>query len=192
MRPVILAVVLTFAPGPALAQGAEQVIPRVEIALGTGVLLFPHGGGASVAQGRVAVGITNRFGVEATVGVAGWQFDSNDLEMLYTIQGRYALSSKPGRLSSAVTFGGSGTFERRRIRESRYTRPDGSEVVRPAYTYVDGLPPIAPTVGITVHYAVTPRIGIRTDAQAIVCPFFDAVGAQVSAAVAIPFPSRSR
>ncbi|HEX7779184.1 MAG TPA: hypothetical protein VF424_08110, partial [Vicinamibacterales bacterium] len=171
---------------------AERVIPRVELGLGTGGVFFPHGGGGSIAQPRVGVGITNRFGVEAAVGIAGWQFDRNDLELVYTIQGRYGLNARPGRLSGAFTFGGSGTFERGRSPEYRYTRPDGREGVIPAYTYVNGLPPILPTVGVTVHYAVTRRIGIRTDAQAVFCPYFDGVGAQVSAGIAIPIPSRSR
>ena len=157
-----------------------------------GVPIKRNGGGGSTAQVRVGVGIANRFGVEAAVGIDGWQFDRNDLELIYTIQGRYGLNSKPGRLSSAITFGVSGTYEQHRTQEYRTTRPDGREVVVPAYMYRDAVLPIVPTVGVAVHYAVTRRVSIRADGQLVVCPYFDAVGAQVSTGVAIPIPSRSR
>jgi hypothetical protein len=189
MRRPILAVALAFFPAPAVAQQPERVIPRVEIGLGTGVAVHPHFDSTKVVQTRVGVGITRRFGFEAVVDIAGWRFDRNNLDLFYTLQGRYALNPNPGRLRTSVTFGVTGTIERLRIQEYRYRRPDGVEGVAPARTYVETFPPIVPTVGVAVHYAVTRRIGVRVDAQAVVCPYFDAVGTLVSAGVAIPIPS---
>jgi hypothetical protein len=193
MHRTILAVVLSFSPAQAFAEQSERVIPRVEVGLGASAAIHPHGfDSVSGAQTRVGVGVTQRFGVEAVVGFEGWRFDSNDLEFVYTLQGRYALSPNPSRLAASVTFGATGIMERYRTQDARYRLPTGAEVFVPARTVVNTLPPVAPTVGVAVHYAVTRRIAVRADAQAVLCPYVDAVGTMVSAGVAIPILGRSR
>jgi hypothetical protein len=122
--------------------------------------------------------------------VADWRFSGDRLDLFYTLQGRFALRSNSDRLAMSLTFGGSGTWERHRTKESRFRGRGGEEYVFPARTFVSTLPPIAPTVGVAIHYAVTRRIGVRLDAQAVFCPFFDAAGPLVSASVVIPIPSR--
>ncbi|MGE5837548.1 MAG: hypothetical protein ACM4AI_23950 [Acidobacteriota bacterium] len=191
MRRTILAVVLTVSPAQAFAEQSERVIPRLEFGIGAGVVVPPHAGGDSAAQGRVGVGITHRFGVEAAIGVSNRQFVvGNRMDLLYTVQGRYALSPIPRRLAGSLTFGGTGVVQRYRRPEYQYRLPNGTEEVSPARSYVQSLPPIVPTAGVAVHYAVTRRIAVRADAQAVFCPYFDAVGTIVSAGVAIPIPSR--
>ena len=105
--------------------------------------------------------------------------------------GRYWLTFRPGKLQAAATFGGSGRFERTRTSEFRRTRPDGVEQVFPARTYTSGLPPIAPTVGVAFKYTLTPRVALRADAQAVLCPYFDAIGGMASAGVSIPIGRRA-
>ena len=190
MRQTVLAAVLAFSPVPAFAQPPERVIPRVEFGVGMGGAVHPHGDGASAAHGRIGVGITPRFGVETVVYVVDSRFVGNSLNLSYSVQGRYALSSTTDRLAMSLTFGGSGTWKRYRTQESRFRAPNGVEYVSPPRTFVSAMPPIAPTVGVAIHYAVTRRIAVRLDAQAVFCPFFDAAGPLVSASVVIPIPSR--
>lgn len=190
MRQTILAAVLAFSPLPAVAQPLERVIPRVELGLGMSGAVPPHLDGTSAAHARIGVGITPRFGVEAVVYVVDLRSGGNSLNIYYSVQGRYALSSNSDRLAMSLTFGGSGTWERYRTQESRFRTRDGVEYFSPARTVISSAPPIAPTVGVAIHYAVTRRIAVRLDAQAVFCPYFDAVGTLVSAGVAIPIPSR--
>ena len=190
MRQTILAAVLAFSPVPAVAQPSERVVPRVEFGLGMGGAVHPHLDGTSAAHARIGVGITPRFGVETVVYAVDSRFGGNSPDLYYSVQGRYALSSTTDRLAMSVTFGGSGKRETYRTRESRFRAPNGVEYFSPARTIVSTMPPIAPTVGVAIHYAITRRIAVRLDAQAVVCPYFDAVGTLASASVVIPIPSR--
>jgi hypothetical protein len=192
MRRSILAIILVISPLPALAQQTGPAFPRFDIGIGAGGAVVPHGRRRpALVQGRVGVGTNGRWGVEGVVAVPDGRFDVDDFDLFYTIQGRYWLTSSPGKLQAAVTLGGSGEFERTRTSEFRRTRPDGVEQVFPARTYTSGLPPIAPTVGVAFQYALTPRVALRADAQAVLCPYFDAVGGMASAGVSIPIGRRA-
>jgi hypothetical protein len=115
--------------------------------------------------------------------------DLDHLDIVYTIQGRYAVGNA-GRWLGSFTFGGSGLIERDRWPEYRYRRPDGTEWVYPARTDVSGFPPLVPTVGVAFQYALTPRLAVRTDVQAVFCPYFDSIGVLSSVGISVPIGGR--
>jgi hypothetical protein len=186
MRRTVLfcGLVLFVIPAPALAQVGDPLQPRVDLGFAFAGGPVPHTNSERFLQPRVGVALTRRFAIEGIVDVRRnretlWTQDV--LRLYYTVQGRRLIGPQTGRVSTAITFGGTGLYDRRRS----YIVSNGVRI-GPWRTRSEFYLPIAPTAGVAVQYVVTPRLAIRGDVQTIICPYFDSIGVVPAVGVSVP------
>jgi len=182
-----LAFVLLLSATPALAQPVAPESPPFSLGLGVAATVVPHRNVRPGLQARLATGLTRRFSLETAFDVLSPSGDPHLQHLfVFSIQGHYALSPHPRRVRAFITFGGWGGTERHRHSEYSYRRHDGTVVVMPARTTVRSWPPILPTGGVAVHYALTRRVTLRGDVQVLLCSRFDGLGSRTSLSAWFP------
>jgi hypothetical protein len=186
MRHIILSCgfAVCLSPVTVLAQSTDPSPPRVDLGFAFAGGSIPHEGSEQFLQPRIGVALTPRFGLEGIVDVGRnretpWSQDV--VRLYYTVQGRRLIGPQTGRVSTALTFGGTGLYERRRS----YIVSNGERIGLWG-TRSEFYLPIAPTFGVAVQYTVAPHLAVRGDVQAIFCPYFDAVGVVPSVGVSVP------
>jgi hypothetical protein len=171
MRSNVLAFVLVLSATPALAQPVAPPSPRFSVGVGAGATVVPHRPGGAGVEVGFAAGLTRRFSLETVFDVPSGSDRGHDILLVYSVQGRYALSPQPRRVAAFVTFGGVGGTERYRYLSR---------------TATGSFAPIAPTAGVAIHYEVTRRVVLRGDVQLVLCPYLDTAGSRTSVSVWFP------
>jgi len=185
--PIVLFVLLAgSAPATVLAT-QEPTVPRVEIGGSGGLFVVPTDVGVFLVTGgpRLTVNVNDRVAIDLLGDFAG-PTESSGLFGIYQLQARYVVKRLAPARTIFLTAGTAGGFSYYRAPERRETRPDGSIMVRPAYTRTSVSRPAAFAVGVGAHQPLASRVALRMDAQVLVRP---ALAVRGSVGVSIPLGS---
>jgi hypothetical protein len=182
--PIVLLLFLAGgAPANALA-AQEPSVPRVELGGSGGLFVTPTGDGVLLIAGgpRLTVHIDDRIAIDLLGDFAG-PTDSSGLFGIYQLQARYMVKGAAPERTIFLTGGVAGGFSYYHAPEGRETRPDGSIVVRSAYTRTSLSRPMAFAVGLGTQRPLASRVALRMDAQVLGGP---ALAVRGSVGVSIP------